>query len=67
MKKTKELSALSPQDLQNRLLELEKELMKQRAQVAMGTPPKKSSSIRDVKKHVARINTAIEGGKKHSE
>ncbi len=59
MKRAKEIAALSKTELQNRHNEMEKELMKQRAQVAMGTPPKKSSSIRDLKRNMARIITAM--------
>ncbi len=59
MKRAKEINTLSKTELQNRHNEMEKELMKQRAQVAMGTPPKKSSSIRDLKRNMARIITAM--------
>ncbi len=59
MKRSKDIAALSKTELQNRFNEMEKELMKQRAQVAMGTPPKKSSSIRDLKKNMARLITCM--------
>ncbi|MBI2664747.1 50S ribosomal protein L29 [Candidatus Woesearchaeota archaeon] len=57
MKAMKELSNLKSEALESRLLELQKELMKLRSQVASGTIPKSSGKIRLIKKTIARINT----------
>ena len=59
MKTNKEISALGKNELTARLGELRKELMKLNAQVAIGTPPKKSASIRTIKKNIARLLTAM--------
>ena len=61
MKSVKELSALKDQELENRLAELNKELMKFRSQVASRTVPKNPGRIRAVKKTIARIHTIKTG------
>lgn len=66
MRKGKEFASLEKTELSNKLNELRKELMKYRAQVAMGTPPKKSSALKELKKSIARIMTVMsknKGGK----
>ncbi len=59
MKKGKEIMSLSKSELGSRLGELKKELMKLRAQSAAGAAPKKSSSIKEARKNMARIMTAM--------
>lgn len=56
-KQAKTLRKLSKDDLQKRLSEAKLELMKDRAQVAAGTAPKKASAIRSNRRTVARILT----------
>lgn len=59
MKRSKEVAALGKTELSGRLSELRKELMKMNAQVAIGAPPKKSATIRTIKKNIARVLTAM--------
>ncbi|MEM2915825.1 MAG: 50S ribosomal protein L29 [Candidatus Woesearchaeota archaeon] len=66
--KFKELKALPPAELKEKMLELKKELMKENAQVAIGTVPKNPRKLRLAKKTIARIETILaskqEGTKK---
>ena len=55
--KYKELSALKAEDLQKKEAEVRFELMKQNAQVAVGTTPKNPGQLRQLKKILARIET----------
>jgi large subunit ribosomal protein L29 len=55
--KIKELRSLSDKDLEDKLLELRKEVMKINGQVATGTTPKSSGHLKQFKKNIARINT----------
>ncbi len=59
--KFKELKALPPAELKGKLLELKKELMKENAQVAIGTVPKNPRKLRLAKKTIARIETILAG------
>ena len=53
----KELAALTEKQRQEKLAELELELMKERAQVASGTAPKNPGMIRQHRKVIARLKT----------
>ena len=55
----KELSALQPGELREKLLELKKELMKENAQVAIGTVPKNPRKLRNAKKTIAKIEMIL--------
>ena len=55
--KTKELRNLSKKDLEIKLEELKKELIKLNAQVATGTVPKSPGQIKQMKKTIAKILT----------
>lgn len=57
--KFKELKAMTVADLKDKLLELKKELMKENAQVAIGTVPKNPRKLRLAKKTIAKINTIL--------
>lgn len=59
-KQAKELRKLSAEDRAKRMGEARLELMKDRAQVAAGTAPKKPSQIRANRKTIARILTLNE-------
>lgn len=59
-KQAKELRKLSKEERTKKLAELRLELMKDRAQVASGTAPKKPSQIRTNRKTIARILTLNE-------
>lgn len=51
----KDLKNLNESDLKNKLEELEKELIKESAQIAIGTAIKKPAKIKNMKKNRARI------------
>jgi large subunit ribosomal protein L29 len=55
----KELKSLTPEDLNNKMLELRKELMKQNAQIAIGTIPKSPGLVKGTKKAIAKIKTLL--------
>ena len=55
--KIKDLKAMSKEDLNAKLIELRKELMKQNAQIATGTVPKSPGQVREIKKTIAKIMT----------
>ena len=57
--KSKEIQDMSVADLKSKLDELRKELIKQRAQVALGASVKNSKQISAMKKDVARILTVL--------
>lgn len=55
MKATKELKTMNAQNLKQKLNEISFELMKENAQIAIGTVPKNPGKIRVMKKTIARI------------
>jgi len=55
--KKNELKTLSADEMNNRLVEIKKEIMKLRAQVSRGTPPENPGKIRALKRAVAKILT----------
>ena len=57
--KIKELRGLSKADLNQKLEELYKDLMKENAQVATGTVPKNPGKLKVAKKTIARIKTIL--------
>lgn len=57
--KHKELKNLSKEELNKKLEELKKELMKDNAQVATGTIPKNPGKIYNARKTIARINMLL--------
>jgi ribosomal protein L29 len=61
--KIKELCALGEAELKAKLQELQKELMKDNAQVATGTIPKNPGKLRLAKKTIARIKTLMSAKK----
>ncbi len=54
-KKMKELKNVNESDLKNKLEDLSKELIKESAQIAIGTAVKNPAKIRNLKKNRARI------------
>ena len=56
-----EIKKLQKDELAKKLVELKTELMKLNAQVAIGTTPKSTKQIRDIKKNIARIETMKTG------
>lgn len=57
--KFKELKALAKAELTEKKNELYKELIKENAQIAIGTTPKNPGKVRLAKKTIARINTIL--------
>lgn len=55
--KIKDLRSMSKEDLNSKLVELRKELIKHNAQIATGTMPKSPGQIREIKKTIAKILT----------
>ena len=55
----KELRTINISDLKNKLIELERELMKYNAQIAIGTVPKSPGLVKDTKKAIAKIKTIL--------
>ncbi len=55
--KAKELRIMNELDLENKALELKKELMKINSQIAIGTPPKSPGKIKEMKRTIAKILT----------
>jgi len=48
---------MSKEDLNTKLVELKKELIKVNAQISTGTTPKSPGQVRQIKKNIARILT----------
>ena len=55
--KTEQLRKMNDDELNNKLLELKKNLIKVNAQIAAGTVPENPGNVRNLKKTVARILT----------
>ena len=62
--KIKDIRKMQESQLNEKLLELNKELMKLNAQVATGTNPQNPGQLRQVKKTMARIKTILNQNKK---
>lgn len=54
-----ELKAMSKDDMNSKLIELRKELMKLNAQVAIGTVPANAGKLKVIKKTIAKLNTKL--------
>lgn len=57
--KIKEIRAMSKADLENKLKDLKKDLIKENAQVNTGTTPKNPGQIKQIKKTIAKIITIL--------
>ena len=57
--KIKDLRSMSKEDLNVKLIELRKELIKHNAQIATGTTPKSPGQVKQTKKTIARILTIV--------
>jgi len=58
-KKSKEIAAIPREELEKKLKELKKELVKLNAQIATGTALKNAGEVRRTKKTIARILTIL--------
>jgi len=67
--KVKELRLMNEFDLNNKLIELKKELMKLNSQIAIGTVPKSPGKVKEIKRTIAKIlsvnNEKITNKKQH--
>lgn len=59
MKKLEDLQSLTAEELELRLIEARKALMKHNAQIATGTALKNPGEVRETKRVVARIKTLL--------
>lgn len=57
--KIKELEKMGINELSSKMFELKKELMKENAQIAIGTTPKSPGNIKIIKKNIAIITDVI--------
>ena len=55
--RAKELKVMNDPDLDNKIIELKKELMKINSQIAVGTVPKNPGKVKDIKRTIAKILT----------
>ena len=55
----RELRTMPAEELKNKLEELKKELMRENAQVAIGTIPKSPGKLKQIKKTIAKIMTML--------
>lgn len=55
----KEIKAMDDAQLKEKLMEVKKELIKSNGQVATGTAPKNTGQLRQMKKTIAKIMTAL--------
>ena len=55
--RSKELRVMNEQDLELKVLELKKELMKINSQIATGTVPKSPGKVREMKRTIAKVLT----------
>lgn len=67
--KVKELKVMNKSDLESKMIELKKELMKINSQIAIGTIPKSPGKVREIKRTIAKILTLKHenGGTKRNE
>jgi large subunit ribosomal protein L29 len=62
--KARDLRVMPKPELMSKLNELKKELVKQNAQIAVGTTPKSPGQVKQIKKTIAKILTIIKQGGK---
>ncbi len=55
--KAKELKVMNELDLEKKMTELKKELMKVNSQIAIGTLPKSPGKVKEMKRTIAKILT----------
>lgn len=64
--RAKDLRQLKDSELDNKLKELKKELLKINAQISTRTPPESPGKVKQIKKTVARILTIFQEKKKQA-
>lgn len=65
--KAKEIRAMNKEELEKKLGELRKELIKINAQISTGTTPKSPGHVKQIKKNIAKILTIIHEKKEKQE
>ena len=55
--KAKELKVMNELDLENKVVELKRELMRINSQIAIGTVPKSPGKVKEMKRTIAKILT----------
>jgi large subunit ribosomal protein L29 len=55
--KAREIRGLNDEGMENQIIELKNELIKENGQIATGTTPKNPGRIKQIKKNIARILT----------
>jgi large subunit ribosomal protein L29 len=55
--KFKDIKKMQKEELDKKLAELKIELMKLNAQIAVGTTPKNTKQVRDIKRALAKVET----------
>ena len=60
---SKELRNMGREDIIVKLNDLQKDLIKERAQIAVGTTPKSPGQIKQIKKTIARIKQVLHENK----
>jgi large subunit ribosomal protein L29 len=53
--KAKELRGMTPKELDDKMLELKKEMLKMRGQIAVGTVPKNPGQVKNLRRGIAQI------------
>jgi|TARA_B100001971_G_C18257678_1_gene583655 large subunit ribosomal protein L29 len=57
--KIKELKQTKPSEIESKLKDLKRELMKYNSQISTGTPPENPGRVKAVKKTIAQIHTLL--------
>lgn len=57
--KAKEMSSMTKEEIEDKVIELKQELAKERASIASGTRSEKPSKIKNIKKDIARLLTVM--------
>ncbi|MAG45373.1 MAG: 50S ribosomal protein L29 [Nanoarchaeota archaeon] len=57
--KIKELKQIKASEIETKLNDLKRELMKYNSQISTGTPPENPGKVRAIKKTIAQINTLL--------
>lgn len=55
--KAKEMRVMSESDIENKIMEMQKELMKANSQIAVGTMPKSPGKVGEMKRTIAKLLT----------
>jgi len=64
--RAKEIRKMKPEDVDKKLEDLKKEMMKVMMQIAQGTVPEKPGRVKTIKRTIARILTIKKEGAKKS-